>query len=114
MAVALLAAACGNATLSGSHVKSVSNSGNVQLGAGAGANAGADVAAGAEDAPRNPPVLKTPQPGPVQQSQPPTTNVTQPSTVGQDPCSATGANTPVGSRVGSPATHQPLPQCAVQ
>ena len=115
LAVALLTAACGSATISGSQVKSVSNSGNVPVAAGAGANAGTDVSAGAEAASRNPMVHKSPGGSvPVQQSQPPTTNVTQPSTAVQDPCSATGANTEVGSRAASPGTHQPLPQCAVQ
>lgn len=111
--VALLTAACGSVIISGSQVKSVSNSGKVQVGAGAGANAGTDVAAGTEDAPSNPTVHKTPQPGPVEQAQVPTTNRTGPSTAVQDPCSARGASTAVGSRAGSPGAHQPLPQCAV-
>jgi hypothetical protein len=111
VAVALLTAACGSSTISGSQVKSASNSGNVSVGAGA--NAGIDLTAGTEDAPPNPTARKNPQPGPGQQPPPPTTNGTQPSTAGQDPCSATGANPAVGSRVVGPGAHQPLPQCAV-
>jgi hypothetical protein len=108
VAVALLTAACGSGTISGSQVKAVSNAGNVAVGAGA--NAGTDVSAGTEDAPPNPTARK--QAGAVQ-SQPPTMNGTQSSTAGQDPCSATGANTAIGSRVAGSGPHQPLPQCPV-
>lgn len=107
MAVALLTAACGSATISGSQVKSVSNSGNVPVGVGA--NAGTTVAAGAEDAPRNPTVHKSPQP--VPQSQPPTPNTAGSSTTVPDRCTDGSGASGVGSRAAGFGKQPPLPAC---
>ena len=82
-AAALLTAACGATTVSSSPVKSVSNSGNVRVEAGA--NAGTNVAAGPEDvqAPRNPTARKgLAGVAPVQQSQAPGPNPMIPTTPG--------------------------------
>ena len=111
VAVALLTAACGTTTISGSQVKSVSNSGSARVDAGA--NAGTDVAAVAEDDPGPPnPTIRKSGPLPVQQATQPATNATESSTAGADRCSA-GATT-VGSRTGNPGKHPPLPECPVE
>jgi len=116
VAAALLTAACGATTVSSSPVKSVSNSGNARVDAGA--NAGSNVAAGSEDdlGRPNPPIRKGPGgPVPVQQSLQPSTNGTQPSTVLHDRCTdGFGANSGVGSRAGGAGKHPPLPMCAVE
>jgi hypothetical protein len=110
---ALLTAACGATTVSGSSVKSVSNAGNVHVDAGA--NAGTDVAAGTEDdlSRPNPPVHKS-GPVPPQQSIQPATTESQPSSTGGDRCSAGFAANTVGSRGGSSGKHLPQPECPVE
>ena len=116
VAAALLTAACGTATISGSQVKSVSNAGNVRIDAGA--NAGTDVAASSPDSDLgrvNPNVGKG-RPVPVQQSSQPATTVTGPSASGHDRCSAgTGSNTGITPGApGAPAKQPPLPECPVE
>lgn len=111
VAAALLTAACGTATVSGSQVKSISSSGTV--GVDAGANAGTTVAAGDDLGRPNPPVHKG---GtiPAPQSQSPTTNATTPSAIGHDRCSdGFPASGGAGSR-DIQGKHPPLPMCAVQ
>jgi hypothetical protein len=114
VAVALLAAACGSATISGAQVKSVSNSGSVQ--AGVGANAGTDVAASAEnsDLGRVNPTVRKGGTVPVQQSSQPVTTGT--SALGHDRCgNGTTSNTGLAPRAAGPAGKQPpLPECAVE
>jgi len=116
VAAALLMAACGTATISGSHVKSLSNAGNVRVDAGA--NAGTDLAAAASDEPgrANPPASKGPGgPSPVQQSLQPATVGAQPSTMGHDRCSdGVGANTAAGSNTGAVGKNPPQPECPVE
>jgi len=114
VAAALLTAACGATTISSTPLKSVSNSGNVRVDAGA--NAGTNVASGMEDdlSRPNPPIRKGPGgPVPVQQSVQPSTNGTQPSIWSGGRCGAGYVGTPpAGSRAGS--KHPPLPECAVE
>jgi hypothetical protein len=116
VAAALLSAACGATTISGSSVKSVSNAGNVHVDAGA--NAGTDVAAGTQDSDLgrvNPNVGKGGS-VPVQQASQPATTGTGLSTSGHDRCSTgTGSNTGIGPRMpGAPGKQPPLPECAVE
>jgi hypothetical protein len=114
VAAALLTAACGTATISGSQVKSVSSSGNVRVDAGA--SAGTDVAVGAEDDLSRPnPTVRKGGPVPVHQSQPPTPAATEPSTSGHDRCTdGIGANPAFGPRGSAGGKHPPLPECAVE
>jgi hypothetical protein len=113
VAAALLTAACGAATVSSSPVKSVWNSGN--LGVDAGANAGTNVAAQTQDdlGRPNPPIHKG-TPVPVQQSQAPATTGSQPSIVGTDRCSAGYSGGAAGSSAATAGKHPPLPECAVE
>ena len=116
IAAALLTAACGTATISGSQVKSVSNAGNVRVDAGA--NAGTDVAASPQDSDLgrvNPNVGKG-RSVPVQPSTQPATTVMGPSASGHDRCSTgTGSNTGIAPRApGAPGKQPPLPECAVE
>jgi len=110
VAAALLTAACGTATISGSQVKSISSSGTVRVDAGA--NAGTTVAGDDLSRP-NPPVHRG---GTVlvTQAQSPTTNATTPSAIGHDRCTD---GFPASSGPGSrdiQGKHPPLPMCAVQ
>jgi len=107
VAAALLMAACGTATISGSQVKSISSSGTVRVDAGANA---------ATDLSTNPTIRKVPGgPVPLQQSAAPATNGTQPSTAAHDRCSdGFPASTGAGTRNGAPGKRLPLPACAVQ
>jgi hypothetical protein len=112
VAAALLMAACGTATISGSSVKSVSNSGNVRVDAGA--NAGANVTAGSEDDLSRPnPTIRKSGPIPVQQSAQPATPSTPSSTSGSDRCSAGAGAGSLGPRAGGAGPHPPLPMCPV-
>lgn len=110
VAAALLTAACGTTTISGSQVGSVSSSGTVRVGAEA--NAGTTVAGDDLSRP-NPPIhrggtLAAPQ------SQSPTSNAAQPSIVGHDRCTdGFPASGGAGSR-DLQGKHLPLPMCAVQ
>ena len=109
IAAALLTAACGTATTSGSQVKSVTNS-DVRVDAGA--NTGTDIASGAavSDPGRGKPIKAPGGPVPVQQSQPP--NGTEPSTSGHDRCTnGMGANTGFTPMTGK---QPPQPECAVE
>jgi hypothetical protein len=112
VAAALLTAACGTATISGSQVRSISSSGTVRVDAGA--NAGTTVAGANDDLSRpNPPVHRG---GTVPAAQSPSsaTNPTQPTILPHDRCSdGFGASAGAGTR-NSPAGKHPLPQCAVQ
>ncbi len=112
VAAALLTAACGGAaTISGSQVKSVTNS-DVRVDAGA--NAGTDIASGAavSDPGRGNPIKAPGGPVPVQQSRPPAPNGTEPSTSGHDRCtSGIGANTGFTPMTGK---QPPQPECAVE
>jgi predicted small secreted protein len=111
VAAALLTAACGTATISGSQVKSISSSGTVRVDAGA--NAGTTVAAGDDLSRPNPPVHRGGT-VPVTQAQSPTTNATTPSAIGHDRCTdGFPASGGAGSR-DLQAKHPPLPECAVQ
>jgi hypothetical protein len=112
VAAALLIAACGTATISGSQVKSISSSGTVR--ADAGANAGTTAAGANDDLGRpNPPVHGSGT-VPASQSQSPTTNATQPSAIGHDRCTdGFPASGGAGSR-DIQGKHPPLPMCAVQ
>jgi hypothetical protein len=113
VAAALLTAACGATTVSGSAVKSVSNAGNVHVDAGA--NAGTNVAAGTEDdlSRPNPPVHKGGT-VPPQQSQQPAATESQQFNSGGDRCSVgIGTNT-AGSRASAGGKHLPQPMCAVE
>jgi hypothetical protein len=118
VASALLIAACGTASISGSQVKSVSTSGNVRVDAGV--NAGTDVGAGAEysDMGRvNPTVRKGPgQPVPVQRPQQPAPQMMEPSGSGHDRCrDGIGTNPGFSPGAGSAGVkHPPLPMCAVE
>ena len=113
VAAALLMAACGTTTLSGSSVKSVSNSGNVRVDTGA--NAGTNVTAGSEDDLSRPnPIIRKSGPVPVQQSVQPATTSSQSSTSGSDRCSAGAGAGTLGPRVGGQGPHPPLPQCPVE
>ncbi|SRR5712691_600296 len=114
VAAVLLTAACGSATISGSPVKSVSNSENVRVDGGA--NAGTDVSGGPEvsdPARGNPTVRKAPGgPVPIQQSRPPSPNGTEPSTSGHDRCTnGIGANAGFTPMTGK---QPPQPECAVE
>lgn len=111
VAAALFTAACGATTISSSPVKSVSNSGDVRVGAGA--NAGTDLAAGTEDSPRNPTPRKGPG-APVQQAQPPTTNTTEPSTTIHDRCTDGVGATGFGSGAGISGKQTMMPGCMPQ
>jgi predicted small secreted protein len=112
VAAALLMAACGTSTISGSQVKSVSSSGTVRVDAGA--NAGTTVAAGDDLSRPNPPLHRGGT-APVTQAQAPTTNATTPSGIGRDRCSdGFPASTGAGTRNGAPGKRLPLPACAVQ
>src|SRR6266852_3213945 len=95
VAAALLTAACGTATISGSQVRSVSSSGTV--GVDAGANVGTTVAAGDDLGRPNPPVHRGGT-VPAPQSQSLTSNATQPSAIGHDRCTD---GFPAGSGAGS-------------
>lgn len=110
VAAALLTAACGTATISGSQVKSISSSGTVRVDAGA--NAGTTVAGDDLSRP-NPPVHRGGT-VPAPQAQSPTTNATTPPAIGHDRCTD---GFPASSGAGSrdiQGTHPPLPMCAVQ
>jgi predicted small secreted protein len=110
VAAALLTAACGTATISGSQVKSISSSGTVRVDAGA--NAGTTVAG--DDLSRPNPPIHRGGTVPVTPAQSPTTNATQPSAIGHDRCTD---GFPASSGAGSrdlQAKHPPLPMCAVQ
>jgi hypothetical protein len=112
VAVALLTAACGAATISSSPVKSVSNAGNVRVDAGA--NAATDVAASAEDSfmGRVNPTVRQGATAPVQPSLHPATNATQPSASGHDRCTnGIGANAGFTPMTGK---QPPQPECAVE
>jgi hypothetical protein len=112
VAAALLTAACGATTVSGSAVKSVSNAG---VHVDAGANAGTNVAAGTEDdlSRPNPPVHKGGT-VPPQQSQQPAATESQQFNSGGDRCSVgIGTNT-AGSRASAGGKHLPQPMCAVE
>ena len=112
VAAALLTAACGATTVSGSSVKSVSNSGNVRVDAGA--NAGTNIAA-EDDLGRPNPTVRKSGPLPVQPSAQPATTGTQPSIWGGGRCSAGYVGSPgVGSRGAPSGKHPPLPECAVE
>ena len=115
VAAALLTAACGGAaTISGSQVKSVTNSGDVRVDAGA--NAATDISGGAEvsDPGRgNKTAHKAPGgPVPVRQSQPPAPSGTEPVTSGHDRCTngiaANAGFTPMAGK------QPPQPECAVE
>ncbi len=111
IAAALLTAACGTATTSGSQVKSVTNS-DVRVDAGA--NTGTDIASGAavSDPGRVNPIKAPGGPVPVQQSQPPAPNGTELSTSGHDRCTnGIGANTGFTPMTGK---QPPQPECAVE
>jgi hypothetical protein len=111
VAAALLTAACGTTTISGSQVKSFSTSGSAR--AGAGANAGANAAA-QDDLGRPNPTIRKSGPVPVQQPVQPATTGTQPSTPVHDRCTdGMGGSTGPGSRAGA-SKHPPLPECAVE
>jgi len=112
VAAALLTAACGTATISGSQVKSISSSGSVRVDAGA--NAGNTVAGTNDDLGRpNPPVHRGGT-VPASQSQSTTTNTTPPSAIGHDRCTdGFPASGGAGSR-DIQGRHPPLPMCAVQ
>jgi hypothetical protein len=111
VAAALLMAACGTATISGSQVKSVSSSGTVRVDAGA--NAGTTVFAGDDLSRPNPSVHRSGT-APVTQAQAPTTNATTPSAIGHDRCTdGFPASGGAGSR-DIQGKHPPLPMCAVQ
>ena len=111
VAAALLMAACGTATISGSQVKSISSSGTFRVDAGA--NAGTTVAAGDDLSRANPPVHRggtVPDP----QAQSTTTSTTPPSVIGHDRCTdGFPASGGAGSR-DIQGKHPPLPMCAVQ
>jgi hypothetical protein len=112
---ALVSAACGATTISGSQVKSVSSSGNVRVEAGA--NAGTDLSSGAENdlGPANRmPSKPSSAPAPAQQSQVPAPAASQPIIVTPDRCNG-GLDHDAGNRssTGSVA-HPPLPACAMQ
>ena len=115
VAAALLTAACGGAaTISGSQVKSVTNSSDVRVDAGA--NAGTDVSGGPEvsDPGRGNPIVRQAPGGPVpvQQSQPPAPNGTEPTTSGHDRCTnGIGANAGFTPMTGK---QPPQPECAVE
>jgi predicted small secreted protein len=112
VAAALLTAACGTATISGSQVRSISSSGTVRVDAGA--NAGTTVAGANDDLGRPNPPIHRGGTVPVAQSPSPATNATQPSVLGHDRCTdGFPASGGAGSR-GIPAKHPPLPECAVQ
>jgi predicted small secreted protein len=113
VAAALLTAACGTATISGSQVKSISSSGSIRVDAGA--NAGTTVAGANDDLGRpNPPVHRGGT-VPVTQAQSPTTNATTPSAIGHDRCTdGFPASDGAGTRNGAPGKRLPLPMCAVQ
>ena len=113
VAAALLTAACGASTVSGSSDRSISTAGNV--GVGAGANAGTNVAVGPQDglARPNPPINKS-GPVPVQQSAQPATTEAQPSTSASDRCSIGFGGGTFGPRGSSPGKHPPLPLCPVE
>ena len=113
MAAALLTAACGASTVSGSSDRSISTAGKV--GVGAGANAGTNVSAGPQDglARPNPPINKN-GPIPVQQSAQPVTTGTQPSTSTTDRCSMGFGGGTFGARGSGPGKHPPLPLCPVE
>ena len=113
VAAALLTAACGTATISGSQVKSVTNS---DVHVDPSANAGTNVSGGAavSDPGRgNPTVRKAPGgPVPVRQSQPPAPNGTEPTTSGHDRCTnGIGANAGFTPMTGK---QPPQPECAVE
>jgi predicted small secreted protein len=111
VAAALLTAACGTATISGTQVKSISSSGTVRVDAGA--NAGTTVAG--DDLSRPNPPIHRGGTVPAPQSQSPTTNATQPSIVGHDRCSdGFPASTAAGTRNSAGGKRLPLPMCAVQ
>ncbi|HVS05448.1 MAG TPA: hypothetical protein VHK65_04700 [Candidatus Dormibacteraeota bacterium] len=111
VAVALVTAACGTATISGSQVKSISSSGTVRVDTGA--NAGTTVAGDDLSRP-NPPVHRGGT-VPVTQGQSPTTNATTPSAIGHDRCSdGFPASTGAGTRNSAGGKRLPLPACAVQ
>jgi len=114
VAAALLTAACGTATISGSQVKSVTNSSDVRVDAGT--NADTDVSGGAEvsDLGRGNPTASKASGGPVpvQRSHPPAPNGTEPSTSGHDRCTnGIGANSGFTPMTGK---QPPLPECAVE
>lgn len=112
VAAALLTAACGTATISGSQVKSISSSGTVRVDAGA--NAGTTVTAG-DDLSRSNPTVHRPGTVPVTAAQSPTTNATTPSTVAHDRCSdGFAASTGAGTRNSAGGKRLPLPACAAQ
>ena len=111
VAAALLTAACGTTTISGSQVRSISSSGTVRVDAGA--NAGTTLAGDDLSRP-NPPVHRGGT-VPVTQPQAPTTNATTQSPIGHDRCSdGFPASTGAGTRNGAPGKRLPLPACAVQ
>jgi len=111
VAAALLTAACGTATISGSQVKSISSSGTVRVDAGA--NAGTTVAAGEDLSRPNPPPHRG-ETVPAPQAQSTTTNTTPPSAIGHDRCTdGFPASGGAGSR-DIQGKHPPLPMCAVQ
>src|SRR5260370_22253796 len=101
VAAAAPTAACGGAaTISGSQVKSVTNS-DVRVDAGA--NAGTDIASGAavSDPGRGNPIKAPGGPVPVPQSPPPAPDRSGPAASGADPCTPgsranTGVTPPTG------------------
>jgi hypothetical protein len=113
VAAALLTAACGATTVSGSAAKSVPNAGT--LGVGAGANAGTDLAAQTnDDIARTNPTVHKGGPVPVQQSQVPATTGAQPAASAIDRCSAGfGGGTGAAPVVGAPGKRPQL-MCAPQ
>jgi hypothetical protein len=116
VAAALLTAACGATTISGSQVKSVSPG---ELSVGAGANAGSAVSTGTENdlGPANrTPSKPSSGPAPVQQSQAPAPAATSPSVVTPDRCnSGVWPDHDAGNRSSTGSvTHPPLPACAMQ
>jgi hypothetical protein len=116
VAAALLSAACGATTISGSQVKSISSSGNVRVDAGA--NAGTSVSSNVESSdlgPRNPTPHK-PGPAAVQQSQQPAPAGSQPTVVAPDRCNGGGwIDHDGGNRSSTGSLNHPLlPACAMQ
>jgi hypothetical protein len=112
---ALVSAACGATTISGSQAKSISSSGNVRVEAGA--NAGTDLSTGAENdlGPANrTPSKPSSAPASAQQSQAPAPAGPQPITVAPDRCNS-GLDHDAGNRSSTGSvTHPPLPACAMQ
>jgi hypothetical protein len=114
VAAALLSAACGATTISGSQVRSVSGSGSIRVGAGANAATGVSTNVESSDlGPRNPTPHK-PGSAPVQQSQAPAGS--QPTIVAPDRCNGGGwIDHDAGNRSSTGSVSHPLlPACAVQ